>query len=407
MKRYLMILSVIVLSLVLIAGCGKDKKTTVASNPASATQATNANGQTTLTLGSVTVTATVQDSAHAGLANIHVSGYLTHNSVLLEAFDSTQTYYPSITLTPLATSKEGQPGSIQSPENIMVAATMILYPVQLGVSGIDEASGLDDAVADEWTAETWQTGTLQDAYNVIDTVSAYDHGVFVSLSQTVFQSAGAPFRVAVFLPNQYSDFATFSSLAGYVFHIFAGDTLHFAQIRYSSALLPILQVDNIIMDRNFWAQFTLVWGETPYDLDSHLWTPKYGIDSSRYHVYYGRSGNQTEAPYADLDVDDTYSFGPEHITIYQAYPGSYTYAVHDYRSDDGLISNSQASVSILKPDGTVQTLNVPTTVPGVQENWWWIVARVDGTTGAVTVVDSLSAYPPYPNDLKYEPAKKK
>jgi hypothetical protein len=404
MKRYFMIIFVIGLSLVLIAGCSKDKKSN-ASNPASATQTTGVNGQTTLTLGSVTVTATVQDSSHTGLPNIHVNGYLTHNSVILEAFDTTQAYYPSITLAPLSTSKDGQPSQIQSPENIMLAATLILYPVQLGVFGLPEASGFDDIVSDNWTTEAWHTGSLQDTYNIIDTVSTYNHGVFVHLSQSVFQSTGATYRTAVFLPNQFSDLPTFSSLVGYVFHIFAGDTLHYCQMSYSGALLPILQVDNIVMDRNFWAQFTLVWGETPYDLDSHLWTPQYGIDSTRYHVCYYRRGYQAEAPYADLDVDDTDSFGPEHVTIYQAYPGSYTYAVHDYRGNDGLISASNASVSLLKPDGTVQTFYVPTNVPGVQENWWWIVARIDGTTGAVTVVDSLSATPPYPDVLKTPPAK--
>jgi len=158
------------------------------------------------------------------------------------------------------------------------------------------------------------------------------------------------------------------------------------------------------MNRNFWGQFTLVWGLDPTDLDSHLWTPPHGVGNAVYHVCYYRRGSQTSDPFADLDVDDVSSYGPEHVTIYQPYTGTYTYAVHDY-SGNGLLTTSNASVTLLKPNGAVQTFNVPTSWPGVQPNWWWIVCRVNGETGAVTTVDSLSATPPLPDVLKSEPTK--
>ncbi len=390
MKRCLMILFVSLLSLVLIMGCGKDKKDSIASAPESTTATTDANGLATLTLGSYTINATVQDSIHTGLANIEVSGYLTHNSVLLEAFDAAATYYPSVILTPLSTGKNGQSGRIQSPENIMVAATLILYRVQWGVMGL-EGSGIDEIATDEWTTETWHNGSLYEMYNIIDTVSAFDHGVFVNMSHAMQQATGAPFRTAVFLPSQISDYATFSSLAGVVFHVFMGDSLHFCQMSYSGASLPIMHVDNVTLLRDFWAQFTLSWGENPRDLDSHLWTPS--IISSAYHVYFVDHGNSTSAPFADLDVDDQYSYGPEHITIYQSFPGTYTYSVYHW-AGTGTLATSGASVSLLKPNGSVETFNVPTDTTGVGSNWWWNVCTIDGTTGEITPINTLTANPP-------------
>jgi hypothetical protein len=162
--------------------------------------------------------------------------------------------------------------------------------------------------------------------------------------------------------------------------------------------MPIINIDNVIMHRNFWAQFTLIWGENPHDLDSHLWTPRMGSDSTAWHICYYRRGYVDEIPYANLDVDDVTSFGPEHVTIYQHVPGVYTYAVYHY-SGDGTIATSNARVTLLKPDGSVQAFNVPTDTTGVGDNWWWHVCTVNGTTGEVTTINRLVSTPPLPDQL--------
>jgi len=68
----------------------------------------------------------------------------------------------------------------------------------------------------------------------------------------------------------------------------------------------------------------LTWGERPYDVDSHLFAP----DGS--HVYYGNEGSLTAAPFANLDIDDIDSFGPEFVTLSRLMVGTYRYAVHNY-----------------------------------------------------------------------------
>jgi hypothetical protein len=90
-------------------------------------------------------------------------------------------------------------------------------------------------------------------------------------------------------------------------------------------------------------RFVLNWGESPSDLDSHLNTPD--IEGQPYHVYYGDEGSETSAPYALLDYDITSGFGPETMTIYQMFSGTYQYYIHNY-SETPDITTSQAVVQI-------------------------------------------------------------
>ncbi|MBQ9460470.1 MAG: S-layer homology domain-containing protein, partial [Clostridia bacterium] len=80
-------------------------------------------------------------------------------------------------------------------------------------------------------------------------------------------------------------------------------------------------------------RIVLTWGATPSDLDSHL----VGLRSDmqeRFHVYYRdkiayKIGFMSKFA-AELDYDDTTSFGPEITTIYSLTPGEYYFYVHDY-----------------------------------------------------------------------------
>jgi hypothetical protein len=58
-------------------------------------------------------------------------------------------------------------------------------------------------------------------------------------------------------------------------------------------------------------RIVLTWGATPSDLDSYLFGPP---SANNYHVFYA---SDNAPPYANLDLDDTDSFGPETITITQ------------------------------------------------------------------------------------------
>lgn len=115
-------------------------------------------------------------------------------------------------------------------------------------------------------------------------------------------------------------------------------------------------------------RIVLTWGDTPSDLDSHLFTPYQGEDGDMQHIGYSQRddgwGN-------NLDVDDTTSYGPETITISNLSSGSYKYYVADYsncaygNSDSYEMSLSGAKVSVYTKDGLVQMFNVPRNKSGV------------------------------------------
>jgi len=127
----------------------------------------------------------------------------------------------------------------------------------------------------------------------------------------------------------------------------------------------------------------LQWGQYPRDLDAHLRGPFPG--GGRFHVYYA---NDWESGVAELDVDDTSSYGPETITIHRLVPGTYRYSVHDYTNryanpSMGL-AQSGARVKVFLQNGQEHTFNVPDR-PGTA----WNVFEIDGATGVITPLNTM------------------
>jgi len=135
-------------------------------------------------------------------------------------------------------------------------------------------------------------------------------------------------------------------------------------------------------------RFVLTWGENPSDLDSHLWVPQ-GLD--HYHVAFWDKGTLSGVPYAELDVDDVFSFGPETVTLLPEYDGEYVYAVHEW-TGDGTLATSAARVQLYAGNTLVRVMDVPQESCG--ENWWWYVGRLNAKTGEFTVVDELQSESP-------------
>ncbi len=137
-------------------------------------------------------------------------------------------------------------------------------------------------------------------------------------------------------------------------------------------------------------RFVLTWGEYPADLDSHLWTP--AISETVHHVFFTtrHTYSVAESPYADLDVDDMTSYGPETITIAQLFPGTYEYWVHNWSGYPDM-TTSGAHVAIYDAHGLVGQYSIPTSGTGR----WWHVCNVDGATGGVTGFNTIHENQPY------------
>ncbi len=130
----------------------------------------------------------------------------------------------------------------------------------------------------------------------------------------------------------------------------------------------------------------LTWGMTPEDLDSHLVA---NTDvNEKIHVYY--SDSEPYPYYANLDVDDTDSEGPETITITN-FNGlsNIRYAVHDYtnygETSSTALSYSNAVVRIFKGDELLRTFKVPTGFGGTE----WDVFSMD-SQGRITAINTMT-----------------
>ncbi len=135
----------------------------------------------------------------------------------------------------------------------------------------------------------------------------------------------------------------------------------------------------------------LTWGQDPSDADSHLFTP------SGEHIYFRQDGSLVTEPFANLDVDDTTSFGPEVITINRLMVGTYTYGVHKY-SGSGTLSASPIRVELNV--GSSQRIFTPPAGEGATSRFVTLFnIVVDGACGVTitpvnTWQDAVPAAPP-------------
>jgi uncharacterized protein YfaP (DUF2135 family) len=136
-------------------------------------------------------------------------------------------------------------------------------------------------------------------------------------------------------------------------------------------------------------RFVLTWGQDPQDLDSHLWIPL--GDGTYNHVAFWDHGSLGASPYAELDVDDVMSYGPETITLLPNYSGNYVYAVHEWYGE-GTLATSDAVVQLYAGNDLRYVINVPT--EGCGEGWWWHVGELNAETGQFTLVNEFHESPP-------------
>ena len=146
-------------------------------------------------------------------------------------------------------------------------------------------------------------------------------------------------------------------------------------------MTPILKNNEI--------RIVLTWGSTPRDLDSHLSGPL--PSGGRFHTYYSQKnavdnrGNLV----ANLDVDDTSSYGPETTTILQQTDGIYRYAVHDYtnrsRANTNALGTSGAFVRVYRGGQyPVKSFYVPNKSGTV-----WNVFDYNSVTGEIIELNTM------------------
>lgn len=125
----------------------------------------------------------------------------------------------------------------------------------------------------------------------------------------------------------------------------------------------------------------LTWGEQPNDLDSHLWDAQ---DPPNHVAYYNLSING-----ADLDRDDTTSYGPENVTITALIPGTrgrYDYAVYRYA---GGAATAPAVVRVFRGASSVPERTYSTSAFTGSGEEWWHVFSINPSDGSITSIDQM------------------
>ena len=152
-------------------------------------------------------------------------------------------------------------------------------------------------------------------------------------------------------------------------------------------------ISPILGDTSGEMRVVLTWGEYPYDLDSHLLSAA----NNTYHVYYSDKNQYREDEdgntilVADLDTDDTDSYGPETITIHEISENDkFQYYVHDYTNryneENTQLSASEATVRVYMGNTLVATYHIPVDQTGTL----WHVFDYDPETKQITAVNEFS-----------------
>jgi len=145
-----------------------------------------------------------------------------------------------------------------------------------------------------------------------------------------------PVRLGVILLNRWLQLSRSLLVIGQCFNYWvwynlyvlaqSGNKTSNAQKIVTTASAQTMSQCLIVSSQNNSLTMRLTWGQYPEDVDSHLITPNGS------HIYYINDGSLTSEPFANLDVDDTTSFGPEVVTVRRLQVGTYRYGLHNYSS---------------------------------------------------------------------------
>ncbi len=250
-----------------------------------------------------------------------------------------------------------------------------------------------EAISEAYTGDGTASGTIYDALNghAIAGLTLNFRGGIGTSSGTIVQT--------VTTDSQGKYVTPYMPAGNYTAEIVDNRTLDNEDARYltSTFSIKILGNQTIPNQDGFVTnglmpdqlRIVLKWGSSPRDLDSHMVGPT--TSGGRFHTYYSDKNYYASDLMANLDLDDTSSYGPETTTIYEASPGIYTFLVHDYTnrssSRSSALANSGAYVEVYLgvSDIVAHRFDVPN-LPGTL----WTVFSYNSNTGEILPINSMS-----------------
>lgn len=135
-------------------------------------------------------------------------------------------------------------------------------------------------------------------------------------------------------------------------------------------------------------QMELRWGAAPRDLDSHLVAVRNSDGQRLFEVYYSHKieniENGTITLSANLDIDDTSSYGPETVTLnllpqtaYEDYTFYYFIKNFSGESEGNLLKESSAEITLIRAGGLTTEYSVAN-AQGASAGYWNVFAIKNG-----------------------------
>lgn len=135
-------------------------------------------------------------------------------------------------------------------------------------------------------------------------------------------------------------------------------------------------------------RIVLTWGDTPKDLDSHLYGKS--CEGKDIHISYENKVycNSAKEKEAVLDVDDTSKYGPETTTVYNPVKNDYTFCVYNYsHGNEAQLKKSGAEVRVYRGNSNDPLCNLY--VPN-SNGYCWNVFTYNGSTKKVTPTNTIT-----------------
>lgn len=369
-----------------------------------ASSTTNQEGVTTLQLGGEEAEVTVRTQSGDPVPGQNVDAALTQNYLVLSTTDPSGSYYPRAKTLDIseaeaeAATKAGTGANVEAAPSLAAVLTVVSVAGAMHEYTFDPPR-VDQVIREDGTQEECVRGDLSD---VLSAFSAFG----VSFGQNLHIGSAAASKLGIAEGSKYFSytkeifnfgFDEVSSTFLSNLNISENDKTNwcFALGPDGSLASPLwltrgTSEDAVVFDRDFDLRVTLEWGENPRDLDAHLWTPS--IQGEERHVWFANMGSLNSPPFAELDVDDTQSFGPENIRISEMKDGEYEYAVHHY-AGEGTVTTSDAKVAFTGGGGERFEFEVPDEQAG--DNYWWRVASISGAGPIeVTPINEITEEPP-------------
>jgi Carboxypeptidase regulatory-like domain len=218
------------------------------------------------------------------------------------------------------------------------------------------------------------TGTVKDDLGaVVSGVTLRCDGIDYSGSSTAVSDANGRFTIKMKLSG-------LCTLAGYIGNKFTNDV----RVGPSAIDFPLATTLVLAAASNN-VKIKLTWGANPSDVDSYLTLPTGEV------LYYSNDGNLLAAPFANLDVDDTSSFGPEVMTIRKLMVGTYKYAVRNYSGTNSPgITGSPTKVELTVGSNT--SVYAPPAGEPASGNTVWSVLNLTVSSNCTVTVATIGAW---------------